>query len=162
MFNITTIFLYGFLSCASWQLTHRRDTAFFQETKDWPCPQLPKRASQMVLMAKNSLTKAWDISNMGSILDWEYPLEEGTVTHASMHAWIIPRTEEAGGFQSIGLQSRTRLKQLGAHPRNSVAALRQAPMGPASFLPPQKGFWKFVTAPLSADIWISRQLLSNN
>ena len=32
------------------------------------------------------------------------PLEEGMVTHSSILAWRIPRTEEPGGLWSIGLQ----------------------------------------------------------
>ena len=40
----------------------------------------------------------------------EDPLEEGTATHSSILAWRIPWTEEPGGLQSIGLQSRTQLK----------------------------------------------------
>ena len=35
---------------------------------------------------------------------WEDPLEEGVATHPSVLAWRIPRTEEPGGLQSIGLQ----------------------------------------------------------
>ena len=31
-------------------------------------------------------------------------------THSSILAWRIPRTEEPGGSQSMGLQSGTRLK----------------------------------------------------
>ena len=34
----------------------------------------------------------------------EAPLEEGTVTHSSILAWRIPRTEGPGGRQSIWLQ----------------------------------------------------------
>ena len=34
----------------------------------------------------------------------EDPLEEGMATHSSILAWRIPRTEEPGGLQSIGLQ----------------------------------------------------------
>ena len=37
-------------------------------------------------------------------LDQENPLEEGMVTHASILAWKIPRTEEPGGLQSMELQ----------------------------------------------------------
>ena len=37
-------------------------------------------------------------------LSWEDPLEKGMVTHSSILAWRIPRTEEPGGLQSIGLQ----------------------------------------------------------
>ena len=34
----------------------------------------------------------------------EDPLEEGMATHSSILAWRIPRTEEPGGLQSMGLQ----------------------------------------------------------
>ena len=37
-------------------------------------------------------------------LGWEDPLEEVMATHSSILAWRIPRTEEPGGLQSIGLQ----------------------------------------------------------
>ena len=37
-------------------------------------------------------------------LGWEDPLEKGMATHASILPWEIPRTEEAGGLQSTGLQ----------------------------------------------------------
>ena len=34
-------------------------------------------------------------------LGWEDPLEEGTATHSSVLAWIIPWTEEPCGLQPI-------------------------------------------------------------
>ena len=37
-------------------------------------------------------------------LGGEDPLEEEKATHSSILAWRIPRTEEPGGLQSIGLQ----------------------------------------------------------
>ena len=37
-------------------------------------------------------------------LGQEDPLDKGMVTHSSIFAWRIPRTEEPGGQQSIGLQ----------------------------------------------------------
>ena len=37
-------------------------------------------------------------------LGWEDPLEEGMTTHSSTPAWKIPRIEERGGLQSMGLQ----------------------------------------------------------
>ena len=43
-------------------------------------------------------------------LDQEDPLEEGMATYSSILAWRIPWTEEPGGLESIGSQSRTRLK----------------------------------------------------
>ena len=42
-------------------------------------------------------------------LGQEDPLEESMATHFSLLAWRILRTEEPGGLQSTGLQSRTRL-----------------------------------------------------
>ena len=43
-------------------------------------------------------------------LDREDPLEEGMATHSSSLTWRIPQTQEPGGLQSVGSQSRTRLK----------------------------------------------------
>ena len=37
-------------------------------------------------------------------LGWENPLEKEMVTHSSILDGKIPRTEEAGGLQSMGLQ----------------------------------------------------------
>ena len=42
-------------------------------------------------------------------LGQEVPLEEGMTTHSSILARRIPRIEEPGGLQPIGLQSWTRL-----------------------------------------------------
>ena len=39
----------------------------------------------------------------------EDPLEKEMATHSSILAWRIPWTEEPGGLQSPGSQSRTRL-----------------------------------------------------
>ena len=41
-------------------------------------------------------------------LGQEDPLEKGMATHSSMPAWRTPRTEEPGGPQSMGPQTRTR------------------------------------------------------
>ena len=43
-------------------------------------------------------------------LGLENPLEEGMASHSSILAWRIPWTEEPGGLQFMGSQSRTRLK----------------------------------------------------
>ena len=48
-------------------------------------------------------------------LGQEDPLEEGLATHSSILAWRIPWTVEPGGLQSIGSQSRTRLKRLSTY-----------------------------------------------
>ena len=45
-------------------------------------------------------------------LVWEDPLEKGMTTHFSILAWRIPWTQEPGGLQSTGLQSRISLKWL--------------------------------------------------
>ena len=37
-------------------------------------------------------------------LGQEEPLEKGVAIHSSVLAWRIPRTEEPGGLQSVGLQ----------------------------------------------------------
>ena len=37
-------------------------------------------------------------------LGWEDPLEKEMATHFSILAWKIPRMEEPGGLQSMGLQ----------------------------------------------------------
>ena len=39
----------------------------------------------------------------------EDPLEKGMATLSIILAWRIPRTEEPGGLQSMGLQRRTQL-----------------------------------------------------
>ena len=45
-------------------------------------------------------------------------------THSSILTWGIPWTEEPGGLQSTGSQSRTRLKQLGTqHARMTLSLL---------------------------------------
>ena len=36
-------------------------------------------------------------------LGWEDPLEKNMATHSSILAWKIPRAEEPGGLQSMGL-----------------------------------------------------------
>ena len=52
-------------------------------------------------MVKNPLAmqETW-VQSLG----WEDPLEEGTATHSSILAWRIPRTEEPGRLQSMGLE----------------------------------------------------------
>ena len=55
-------------------------------------------------MVKNP-PEMWEICVRS--LSWEDPLEEDMATHFSILAWRHPRTEEPGGLQSMGLQSRT-------------------------------------------------------
>ena len=45
-------------------------------------------------MVKNLPAKAGDTRDVGSILGWEDPLEEGTATLSSILTWKILQTEE--------------------------------------------------------------------
>ena len=63
-------------------------------------------------MIKNPLANAGNIKDPGLIPGSGRFPEDGMATHSSILAWKIPRTEELGGPQSIGLQSRTQLKQV--------------------------------------------------
>ena len=49
---------------------------------------------------KEPVANAGDVRDVGSILGWKDPLEEGMATHSSILAWRIPWTEEPGGLQS--------------------------------------------------------------
>ena len=52
-------------------------------------------------MVKN-LPAVWEtwVQSLG----WEDLLEKGMATHSNILAWRIPRTEEPGGLQPMGLQ----------------------------------------------------------
>ena len=52
-------------------------------------------------MVKNLPANAGDAC---SISGQEDPMEEEITTHSSILAWVIPRAEEPGGLQSLGLQ----------------------------------------------------------
>ena len=56
------------------------------------------RVSQVALMVKNLSINAGDIRDVGLILGWENPLEEGMTTHSGVLACRIPWTEEPGGL----------------------------------------------------------------
>ena len=66
--------------------------------------------SLVAQMVKNP-PAMWE--NLVRSLGQEDPPEKGMATHSSILAWRISWAEEPGGLQSIGLQSWTRLKQLG-------------------------------------------------
>ena len=67
-------------------------------------------ASQVALAVKNLPANAGDTRDAGSIPGCEDPLEIEMATYSSILAWRIPWTEEPGGLQSLGSQSRTQLK----------------------------------------------------
>ena len=60
-------------------------------------------------MVKNLPANAGDIREAVSIPESGSFLEVGVTTHSSILAWRIPWTEEPGGLQSMGSQSRTGL-----------------------------------------------------
>ena len=73
------------------------------------CTWLSVDSPSVVVTVKPDLgstvpANARGMSDVGSIPRQEDPLEEGVATHSSILAWRIPRTEEPGGLQSIGLQ----------------------------------------------------------
>ena len=49
-------------------------------------------------MVKNLSANAGDVRDVGSVLGWEDPLEEGMATHSSILVWRIPWTEEPAGL----------------------------------------------------------------
>ena len=61
----------------------------------------------MALAVKNLLANEGDRRDRGSILGPEDPLEKEMATSSSVLAWKNPWTEEPGGLESTGLQSRT-------------------------------------------------------
>ena len=63
---------------------------------------LARPASQLVLVVKNLPVNTGDLRDVGSVLDWEDPLEKQMATHSSILAWKISWTEEYGRLQSIG------------------------------------------------------------
>ena len=61
---------------------------------------MPHWAFLVAQMIKNLPT----IQETGvQFLGWEDPLEKAMATHFSTLAWKIPRMEEPGGLQSMGL-----------------------------------------------------------
>ena len=83
------------INCWRWWNRKTLSTLPPMGTSKW---QLFTEVAQMV---KNppAMRKTWVRS-----LSWENLLEKETVTHSSIMAWRIPRTEEPGGLQSMGSQ----------------------------------------------------------
>ena len=70
----------------------------------WRRDRLPLQYSWASLVAQlvknpSAVQETWVRS-----LDWEDPLEKGTVTHSSILAWRSPWTEELGGLQPVESQ----------------------------------------------------------
>ena len=70
---------------------------------------------QVPLVVKSPPVNAGDIRNVSSVPGSGRFLEEEMAPHSSTLACRNPWTEEPGGLQSTGSQSRTRLKPLGTH-----------------------------------------------
>ena len=77
----------------NWLLTHKRTSSVAQLVKNLPVMQ----------------------ENWVRFLGREDPLEKEMATHSSILAWRIPRTEEPGRLQSMGLQESDMTKQLIHH-----------------------------------------------
>ena len=75
-------------------------------TKDLLSPTEIGRASLLAQSVKN--LPAMQETQVQSLVG-EDPLEKEMTTHSSILAWKIPWTEEPGGLQSMGLQSRAQL-----------------------------------------------------
>ena len=76
-----------------------------------PRPQ-GKEAAEAVFEPSSGSGKesTGNVGDMGSSPGSGRPLEEEMATHSSILAWEIPRTEEPGGLQPMGLQkSQARL-----------------------------------------------------
>ena len=61
-------------------------------------------ASQVAQLVKNLSSVQETQETPGQSLGQEDPLEEEMATPSSILVWIIPRTEEPGGIESVGLQ----------------------------------------------------------
>ena len=72
-------------------------------------------ASQVAQWVKNLSAMLETQETRVQSLGWEEPLEREMATRSCILVWKIPWTEEPGGLQFIGSQSRTQLKRLRAH-----------------------------------------------
>ena len=75
-----------------------------------------RELSLRILISKYKIILVQMVKNLPAMqetrvqsLGQENPLEKGMATHSSILALRIPRTEEPGGLQSMGSQSRTPL-----------------------------------------------------
>ena len=81
------------------------------EKKGCPCLHLQTRLWYLQSPFLIGLLLAQTVKNLPAVqetwvwsLGGEDPLEKGMATHSSILIWRIPRTEEPGGVQSVGLQ----------------------------------------------------------
>ena len=81
------------------------------------------------LVVKNLPASAGDIRDPGSIPGWGRSSRRGHGNHSSILAWRLPRTEETGGLQTTGSQSRTRLNWLSTHTHTLMGKLYTVCLG---------------------------------
>ena len=62
-------------------------------------------------MVKNLLASAGQVRALG----WEESLEKVMATYSNILAWIIPRTEEPGGLQSMDCKELDTTENTGTH-----------------------------------------------
>ena len=69
-----------------------------------------KLFSQSSVVKNPSATQETQETQVWSLCQ-EDPVEEETAVHSSIHARIIPRTEEPGGLQSMGSQKELNMTE---------------------------------------------------
>ena len=80
-----------FITICTWLEFH------FSLSSDWGFPDGSSGIKNLPPMQETQETR---VQSLG----WEGPLEKEVATHSSILAWRIPRTEESGRLQSMGLQ----------------------------------------------------------
>ena len=124
---------------------------------------VPKGTEPGVLSAHHSPVTHWSriplpmqetLETQVPSLDGEDALEEEMATHSSIPACEIPRTEEFGGLQSVGLQKSDRAEQLIAH--STITVLETSGwrwLGHFTFIALEKGMmqrvWHALRMPFS-------------
>ena len=78
------------------------------------------------------------------LLGQEDPLEKGMATHSRILAWRLPWTEEPGGLQSVGSQSRTRRSNYTATHDNCTVSKSLPASGSRTLLPSES--WPLISS----------------
>ena len=85
-----------------WRVDRKIVSCTCQGSGPWGWVIRRDQAFQIVLVVKNPSANGGTQGTWVCALDSEGPLEEDMVTHSSILAWRIPRTEEPGGLQPRG------------------------------------------------------------
>ena len=88
------------IGCRLWGWTQLKRLSNNRKIWDYSCVCI--WTSQGVQVLKNTPTNAGDKERQTQSLGWQDPLEEGMITHSSIPAWRIPRTEEPDSYSSQG------------------------------------------------------------